>query len=755
MTSQSVLGSFLQQRALRIARLLLLFLTALACIAATMYAQQNAAAPVSAGIVDPPPERVRMSAQRTTEAMRIDGQLDESAWNSAPAVRNFMQIEPKQGVPSSYQTSVRVLYDDTNLYFGFFVADSLGRDGIRVRSLQRKFADGSNDYVGVTLDALHDGRTVVDFRITPYGNQSELQVFDDGARTNSDWEAVWKTRTVISDSGWTAEISIPWATLRYKLDGQPWGVNFYRSARRTNETSGWQPWPRAFSQHRMAFGGLLENLEPPPPRRNVRLRPYVVSQTRRSAPDNFASPRTSLGGEGTWAITPNTVFDATVNTDFAQADVDRQVVNLSRFSVFFPERRQFFLENASVFETGSPSGFEIEPFFSRRIGLSDAGSPVAIKGGGRVVHRDAGGSLAAMVVHQGGDANDPSATFGVGRFSRNVGKVGNIGLLAVGRHDSPNGVTASRNSGVAALDGFTRFGTSASLNGMVSMTSADSAGHRGYAGHYYLQRTTSSLYAGLVGGATSKSYNPTTGFVSGTDLLFTSPALIGDWRPGWRPRFIRNFKPALVANVTHVASTLGLQQSFLETYVDVIFQNGALLYPDVQRHGQHLASSFSPVRGVVIRAGNYTYTRGVFFASSNSGAPVSATIVASTGGFYDRSLDAVSTTIRSSPNAHFTGAIAHTYNRFHGNGSEAHNHLLIPEMRIAFNPRVQATAFYQLNSDAQRGVLNARFSWEFSPLSYFFLVWNERRDIGDLARSPATTPTAQQLVAKFTWLRQF
>jgi len=115
----------------------------------------------------------------------------------------------------------------------------------------------------------------------------------------------------------------------------------------------------------------------------------------------------------------------------------------------------------------------------------------------------------------------------------------------------------------------------------------------------------------------------------------------------------------------------------------------------------------------------------------------------------------VSTSIRTSPNAHFVAAIAHTYNRFYGKGPEAHTHLLVPEMRIALNPRIQAAAFYQLNSDAQRGVLNARFSWEFSPLSNFFVVWNERRDIGDLARNPNSTPTAQRLVAKFTWLRQF
>ena len=529
----------------------------------------------------------------------------------------------------------------------------------------------------------------------------------------------------------------------------------YRRTRRTNEMSAWQPWPRAFNQHRMAFGGLLENLEPPPPRRNLRVRPYVVSQTERTLPDNFSRPRASIGGEGTWAITPNTVFDATVNTDFAQADVDRQVVNLSRFSVFFPENRQFFLEGASLFQTGSPTSFRIEPFFSRRIGLSGTGAPVPIKAGGRLVHRDARGSIAGMLVHQAHDESNAPATFAVGRFSRNFGKVSNVGLLGATRFDHHTATSDSRMSGVVAIDGFTRLGTSSSLNGMASMTLPDSAGHRGYAGHYYIQRSTSTLYAGLLGAATSRYYTPTTGFVSGNDVLYTSPALIGDWRPSWRPRTMRGFKPALIVNLTHEASTLALQQSYLETYVDFVFNNGALFYPDVQRHGQRLATAFSPVRGVVIPAGNYTYNRGVLYVTSNSGAVVSASMLLSTGGFYDRSLDAVTTTIRTSPNAHLVGAVSHTYNRFHGKGQEAHNHLLVPEVRIAVNPRVQASAFYQLNSDAQRGTLNARFSWEFSPLSYFFVVWNERRDIGDLGRSPDATPPSQQLVAKFTWLRQF
>lgn len=338
-----------------------------------------------------PNERKSYVALRIATPIRLDGRLGEVVWQAAPVATGFRQVEPEQDAPARFRTEVRVLFDDQNLYFGVTSHDSAGRDGVRVQDLRRKFDYNNNDLVGISLDPLGDGRTAVAFQVTPYGSLRELQVLDDQVY-NRQWEAVWSARTEVTDSGWTAEIAIPWATLRYRNDGGPWGANFYRIARRENELSAWSPWPRQFTAYRVPYFGTLEGLVPPGSSSNIRVRPYVVGETVKSGADPapLGDGAVKAGGEVIWSPTSSSVLEATINTDFAQADVDRQVVNLRLFSVFFPERRQFFLENANLFDvglSGSESGFIVQPFFSRRIGLDPAGAAIPIQAGLRYVAR--------------------------------------------------------------------------------------------------------------------------------------------------------------------------------------------------------------------------------------------------------------------------------------------------------------------------------------------------------------------------------
>ncbi len=735
--------------------------------------------------------RPAATAAHAATGVRVDGRLDEPAWRAAPLASGFRTVEPVEGAPARFPTEVRVLYDDRALYVGVFARDPLGARGVRVQDLRRKFDDDENDLFGVSFDALHDGRTVTAFQVTPYGAQRDLQVFDDQFY-NGEWEGVWRARTALLDSGWTAEIAIPWSTLRYTADGAPWNVNFYRVARRANETSAWAPWPRAFSAYRVPYFGTLAGLRPPPPRRgglagNLRLRPYALARAdaRGAAPGDprtgaAAAASTSagagrLGGELTWTPTPNAVVDLTANTDFAQAEVDRQVVNTSRFSVFFPERRQFFLEGGTLFDVG-PDDLPVKPFFSRRIGLDAAGGPIPVQGGARYVRRDATGGDGLLVMRQGAapaGAADAlgAATFAVGRASRNLGESGRLGVLAAGRdaaagptRSPPAGGAARRarsRDGVVALDAFGRLGPSVALDGMASASSAAGGRRPGYAAYAKVERSTNTLSGSLDAYLVTRDYDPPTGFVARRDVLRTAGTVGYNWRPAWRPRGVRHFYPYAGSFLYTGASDRRLQETFSETWVDVFFNNGALVYPALQHFYQRTAAPFSPVPGVTVAPGAYPYWRGEFYARTDQSARYGAGAQFSAGGYFDRRLDVWSVSARVSPAPRAALAVQYDVNRFHAappraDGSpqaDVTTHLVAPELRLALNPRVQLTTFYQYNTAAARGALNARFSWEFAPLSYVYLVANDVRAAGPEARSAGPAAPARQLVLKVVWLK--
>jgi hypothetical protein len=717
-------------------------------------------APVSASA------RPRLNATRAVDRIKVDGRLDEPVWRIADRATGFRQIEPQEGAPTQFETSIRVAYDARYLYLAVFARDSLGPAGVRVRDLRRKFDLDGNDYVGVSLDALHDGRSVVAFQVTPFGTQREEQVLDDGNVSNTDWEAAWRVRTAIADTGWTAEIAIPWSTLRYRLDGEPWGINFTRVARRANERSGWQPWPRARSVHSMPYAGQLTGLNPPSPRRNVRVRPYIVArgegQGQRASPADRV--RSEIGGDVTWAPTPNSVLDLTVNTDFAQADVDRPVVNLTRFSVFFPERRQFFLENAGLFSPSASAQygqFQIWPFFTRRIGLDDDGNTLPIQGGARYVHRDANGALGALVVRQDASARSGPTTFGVARGSRNLGSVGRVGALITGRVDEGSATSAdgAHRSAVATVDGFTRLGQFTSLEGLLSASSPSREASRtighGFAGYVTLNHRDSKYFAKLSEAIVTRDYDPTTGFVSRRDVVMTNPTLGFDWRSARRPAWLRRLFPYLATNVYHSAASGRLLETFTEAYVDVLFNNGALIYPDVQHFYQRLDEPLQPVRGVRIPAGTYAYWRYNLYAYSDPSRSISVGTNLLTGGYFDRTLDEGTLHARVAPSPNVAVSVDYLLNRIRGTGPSVVTHVVSPELRLALNPRLQFSGFSQYNSDARRTTWNARFSWEFQPLSYFYVVYNELAPFRSL-REREDNPGLRErgLIVKLTWMRQ-
>jgi len=707
----------------------------------------------------PPVIKPRVAAAFTATPPTIDGHLTEAAWATAGPADRFTQQDPNQGAPARFATEVRLLYDAHYLYLAAVCHDTLPRRQLRAPDMRRDFALLDHDFLLICLDGFRDERNAMTFAVNPYGAQRDALLFD-AKLADIEWDGLWRVRTQRTDSGWVAECAIPWTTLRYAPDlgtgDYAWGLNLIRLRRASNEKSSWAPLPRVLSLSRMDYAGLLTGLHPPAPGLNLRLQPYALASADQ-APGGPQRGGVKAGGEAKWALTPETVLDVTVNTDFAQADADRKVNNLSRFSVFFPERRQFFLENASLFSPSfTPRGgsLRVLPFFSRTIGL-DGGQPLPLDGGARLVHRSATRNFGGLVVRQRPAAAQPANTYYVGRYSQNLGRQNNLGgLFTVRQHGSGAGTSGPYTSFTGAVDGFFRLGAKVTVSAMASATGATRAGLDGWMAYSELHYDANNLAVWWSEAVVTRRYSPEVGFVGRQDVVATTPGffLIVRGKP-WLPAWLRSYEPGIQNEYYHRASTGQLLESSNRFFLfDGITQRGGTLRFYLNRVYQQLDEPFQPL-GLVIAPGRYTYYRQHLEASSDASRRLSYQVLLSTGGYYNGQLHALSLSAKLAPSPHFFLQPSYALDDFRGVGDDARSRrvaLYGLESRLALNPRVQLSGFYQRNSFDASQVLNLRLAWEYRPLSFFYLVFNQQ---GYLAAGERTTERG--LIAKASYLRQF
>lgn len=462
-------------------------------------------------------------AIKTNSIIKIDGNLTEKDWEKAEPIYNFVQVEPNQGQIPKFKTSVKILYDKKNLYIGAVCSDSLGKKGIRVQDFRRDFDYFQNDVFGIALDTYNNKRNATAFQTNPYSAQRDLQVFDDNVYDH-DWDALWQTRSTIDENGWSCEMAIPWKTLRYPKnvkDTITWGINFVRIARRENETVAYPGFPRSFDTYRMKYAVELKGIEPQKSSTNIQINPYLISQIdSNKKTDNSTQKdyKTKFGGEIKWSPNAQSSLDLTFNTDFAQADADRQVNNLSRFSVFFPERRQFFLENAGLFATGNQNIYT--SFFSRKIGLDDYGNPIPIDVGVRFTQKTNSYNLGGIYVHQQATETAQASGNSVLLFKKNYGKQNNLGFLVTHKFSQTNESLKSFSNSSATITGFNRITDNLNIDFSISGTKTDGDNKdNGYAANTSLAYTSNDWGLSWNTGLISENYNPQLGFVTRNDFF--------------------------------------------------------------------------------------------------------------------------------------------------------------------------------------------------------------------------------------------
>ncbi len=704
---------------------------------------------------DPPAVSQEFWAAKTELKIAIDGELNETDWNLAPLIEGLVQKDPYQGQPASQKTEIRVLYNEQFLYVGAVCYQP--KSVTRVQNLRRDFDYDFNDLFGVAIDGYKDKRNASVFQASPYGNIRDLQSLDANLY-NREWDALWQARTKRYDDRWVVEMAIPWKVLRYPADCQDLGIIFTRNIRSNNELTSLPGVPRLFDVYRMAYEGILRGIQPPPPTANVQLNPYLFvdgNQTKTGSVKSDPQNNVKVGGEVKWAINSSTVLDATVNTDFAQADVDRQVVNFDRYSVFFPERRQFFLESANVF---NPSITDwIRPFFSRRIGLDDNGNAIPIDGGLRLTSQNAKRQYGVLAMRQRETSATPNSHFGVARYSQNLSDQSRLGGMATWRHDAAlenNGNSRiANNNYTATIDGVFRPNQAFGAQGMFS-ASFDEAKGNGFAGQFWTGYENNQVYVGLLE-YFSKDYEPGVGLeIFDANYVMTSPAISFDLRPKWLPKFIRSFQPESYAYIFNSSDNGNLLFGYWGINpFEFIFQDGTYIDFTIEPNWQRLDAPFSPV-GIQIAPGFYDYIRYIFQLRSDLSAKIGGSLRAEVGDYFDGTLNTYTLSGRLAPIPHFELQVDYELNEYKNLGIENRSdetHLLGVNARLALNPRVQLIGFYQWNSSVDRSVWNVRFSWEYRPLSFIYLVFNSNQ-IDSL--NPENRLLQQQYLGKITFLKQ-
>ncbi|MEM8932497.1 MAG: DUF5916 domain-containing protein, partial [Acidobacteriota bacterium] len=381
--------------------------------------------------------RPSLEALRIDDPIEVDGVLDEPAWQRAPKASGFTQREPVELAPATESTDVRVVYTADTLYVGVRAHDRQP-DALVAGEMGLDVGIFRDDGIVVLLDTFHDRRNAYFFETNPNSSRTDGLVTDEGRDFSIDFDTIWNVRTSVDADGWTAEFAIPFSSLRFDAALDTWGFQVRRIIKRKEEFTFWSPIDLQSNLFRLSDAGTLTGLGGLQTGRDLRIKPFVVASTQSSREGDGDGESFDAGLDVKWGVTDGLTLDLTVNTDFAETEVDEIQTNLTRFPLFFPEKREFFLENAGIFQFGPDLGPFLRPFFSRRIGIARDGRQVDLDVGARLAGRHGEWNIGLLGARTGSLAADPTddldavpeTTWGVARVKRNVGERSFVGLFA-------------------------------------------------------------------------------------------------------------------------------------------------------------------------------------------------------------------------------------------------------------------------------------------------------------------------------------
>jgi hypothetical protein len=570
-----------------------------------------------------------------------------------------------------------------------------------------------------------------------------------GSGFNLNWDAAWEVRTTTDERGWHAEFAIPWRTLRFPAGTeQTWGVNFQRNIRRRNERAYWAPIPRQYNLYRLSLAGTLGGIEAPTIR-SFRVTPYALANVVESGTRPVESKVLGdVGADFKYTLTPSLTLDATINTDFAQVEVDDQQVNLDRFALFFPEKRPFFLENAGFFSVGNPG--EIDLFFSRRIGLGANGEAIPIIGGGRVSGK-AGDYNIGMLNMQQDDYEDrlPSVNFNVMRVSRDLPNRSSIGGLFVNRQGTGDLAPSDDYNRTFALDGKWGIGQSTVLSSFVARTVTPGVTSDDFAYNVRSRTNVSRFDLELGYQEVGDEFNPEVGFLSRAGYRKPDARLLTRWRPS---NFIniQELRP-------HVSYRAfwghdGFQETGY-THVDNHwqFRNAYEVHTGMNLTLEGVRTPFEIYPGIFVPPGTYEHAEAQLVFMTNQGAPVSLNLQTFIGGFFGGDRVTLNPTLRMRAGETLNTEFSYSRNDVDLPWGNFTTNLVRTRLSYSFNPRTFVQGLIQYNDRADLWSMNLRFGWLQAANTGLFIVYTDTRGLYDLFPDRPMR-TDRSLIIKFSRL---
>jgi hypothetical protein len=688
--------------------------------------------------------RITVRAVRVDVPLHVDGALDEPLYREVAPSSDFIQVEPEAGRIATERTELWLAFDDHNVYVSFrawdsrmdrLVATEMRRDGTGIWS--------GNDIVVFVFDTFNDRRSSLSFTINAIGGRSDGQVINE-RQFNADWNPVWEVRTGRFDGGWTVEAAVPFKSLRYSPGReQVWGFNAMRVKRSMNEISTLSRVPPSQGQQGVEqpiFAATLVGIEAPLGRAGFDLKPYVTSQMtadHKAVPRALTHAGADIGVDAKYALTRNLAADFTYNTDFAQVEADQQQINLTRFSLFFPEKREFFLENQGTFSFGGVAvgslnaGTSDAPilFYSRRIGLN-AGSQVPIVGGGRVTGRAGRYTIGAVNIRTDDDAESgaEATTFTVARVKRDILQRSSVGLILTHRSLAASGGGRNLAYGV---DGTFALWQNLQVNTYWARTESEQRvpGARGDDTSYRAQMEyTGDRYgAQLERLAIGDRFNPEIGFVRRADMHRDFGQLRFSPRPKRRSGIRKYIYQASFEEISNGDGRLESRARVGEFAFD--FRNADRLGALYTNSYEFLPTPFAISSGITLPTGGYQFDTMRLNYNMSQQRAVSANLSLDLGTFYNGHKTTLTVARGRVPvSAQLSLEPTYSWNRVRLVQGDFTRHLVGSRVTYTMSPLMFVSAFLQYNSGTNAVTTNARLRWEYKPGSELFVVYNEERD---------------------------
>ena len=706
---------------------------------------QGPAPPVAPAVVSRDADgRATVRATRVSEPIRLDGQLDEAVYQNVQFITDFVQQLPDEGALGSERTDAWVLFDDDNIYISARCYDEAPESEWVANEMRRDVGQlRQNDSFSLLLDTFYDRRNGKAFLVSPIGGFSDFEVSNEGGRVNIDWNTIWDSRTGRFDGGWTVEIRIPFKSLRYRSSSvQVWGLQLRRIIRRRTEASYLTPLPISAARGNSVIAGLwrvsqagsLVGLEVPAESLKLEVKPYAiggVTTDLTAAPPARNDPAGTAGFDVKYGITRNLTADFTYNTDFAQVEVDEQRVNLTRFSLFFPEKREFFLESRGNFDFAQGGGGGDGPgaptlFFSRRIGLQ-AGDAVPILAGGRLTGKVGAFDVGALNIQTDDSlvSDARSTNFTVLRIKQDILRRSTVGGIFTNRSVSLAGDGSNQAYG---LDGRFAFYDDVNLQGYVARTRT--IGREGrdasYSGQFSYTGDRYGLHAGHL--VIEDNFLPEIGFVRRDNMRQSSVSARFSPRPA-AIDWVRRFSLSGSLDYIQMADTRLLETRTQDASFEVQFENSDRLRASATDRYEFLSDAFSIAPGVTLPVGGYGFRDAGVSYSFGQQRPVSGTVSMRLGRFWSgesKSLRLSRGRVEVTPQFSVEPSVSLNWVDLPQGRFETHVGRV--RMNYTVSPRMFFSGLLQYNSSADIFSTNVRLRWEYSPGSELFVVYTEDRE---------------------------